>query len=156
ESPASAVRTRLALRADVAGVRARVLADVTDSKTPRPLLLDRLTALEEFGIESSATAVPPLLNSPSPDVAARALAGLPRVGGRGAGDAILAAYPALPAALKPRAREVLFGRAAWAAAFIARVDAGTIPAAEVPVEQVRLLALLGDKGIDAAVRKHWG
>jgi putative heme-binding domain-containing protein len=66
------------------------------------------------------------------------------------------AYPSLPAAIKPRAREVLFGRKEWARSFLALVDAGKVPPAEVPVEQVRLLALLGDKEIDAAVRKHWG
>src|SRR5207249_9639843 len=59
-------------------------------------------------------------------------------------------------ALKPRAREILFGRKEWARAFLALVDAGKVPPADVPVEQVRLLALLGDKDIDAAVRKHWG
>ena len=44
----------------------------------------------------------------------RALTILGRVGGPGVGDAILKAYPAMPAALKPRARETLFGRAEWA------------------------------------------
>jgi putative heme-binding domain-containing protein len=62
----------------------------------------------------------------------------------------------MPATLKLRAREVLFGRAAWAKLFLKLVDSGVVPAADVPVEQVRLLALLGDKDIDAALHKHWG
>jgi putative heme-binding domain-containing protein len=36
------------------------------------------------------------------------------------------------------------------------VDVGKVAPAGVPVEQVRLLSLLGDPAIDAAVRKHWG
>jgi putative heme-binding domain-containing protein len=59
-------------------------------------------------------------------------------------------------AVRSKARGVLFGRAEWAKAFLAAVEAGTIPAADVPVEQVRLLALLDDPAVDAAVRKHWG
>src|SRR4029077_12403792 len=79
-----------------------------------------------------------------------------RVGGADVGAAIVKAYPAMPVALRPRAREVLFGRKEWAKVFLALVDSGKVMPAAVPVEQVRLLALLGDKDIDAAVRKHWG
>ncbi|HEY3788365.1 MAG TPA: c-type cytochrome, partial [Urbifossiella sp.] len=78
------------------------------------------------------------------------------IGGTNTGAAIIKAYAALPAAVKPRARDVLFGRKEWARAFLVQVDAGKIAPANVPLEQVRLLALLEDKGIDASVRKHWG
>src|SRR5262249_25672986 len=86
----------------------------------------------------------------------RSLAILGRIGGPGVREAILKAYPTMPSTTQSRAREVLFGRKEWAKAFLALVEAGKVPPAEVPVEQVRLLALLGDKDIDAAVRKHWG
>ena len=156
EAPADAVRTRLALRAGVAAARDRVRADLAGPNPPRPAVLGRLAVLEEFGGEGDVPAALPHLASADPDVQRAALAVLARAGGAGAGAAIVKAYPALPAAVRPRAREALFGRAGWAKAFLALVEAGTVPPAEVPVEQVRRLALLNDPAVDAAVRKHWG
>jgi putative membrane-bound dehydrogenase-like protein len=155
-APTNAARTRLALRAGLAAARERVHADLADPKTPRPLLLERLATLDELGTDSCVPAVLPLLSSNVADIQFRALSVLGRVGGPGVGDTILKAYPSLPSPAKSRAREVLFGRKEWARAFLAVVEAGTIPSADVPVEQVRLLALLDDPAIDAAVRKHWG
>lgn len=154
--PTSAVRTRLALRAGTAAARDRLHADLALPTTPRPLLLERLAVLEDLGDASCVPVVVPLLSAADKEVQRRAITVLARVGGADAGDAIVRAYPALPEALKPPARVALFGRAEWANGFLKLVDSGTVPATEVPVEQVRLLALLGDKDIDAAVRKHWG
>ncbi|HET6573441.1 MAG TPA: PVC-type heme-binding CxxCH protein [Fimbriiglobus sp.] len=156
ESPTDAAQTRLALRAGVAAARDQVHADLADPTTPRPLLLERLAAFEELGTEGCAPVVLRLLSSNQADVQLLALSVLGRVGGPGAGDAILKAYPALPKPAQARARDVLFGRKDWARAFLAVVDAGTVAPMDVPVEQVRLLALFADPGIDAAVRKHWG
>jgi putative membrane-bound dehydrogenase-like protein len=150
------VLTRLALRTGVDQARELVHYDVANPSTSRPFLLERLAVLEELGDESCVRVVVPHLASKDAEVQRRALSVLGRVGGADAGAAIVKAYPAMPAALKPRAREAVFGRAGWAKAFLALVDSGAVPVAEVPVEQVRLLALLGDKEIDAAVRKHWG
>lgn len=155
-SPTSAARTRLALRAGVTAARDRVHADLVDPTTSRPLLLERLTTLEELGTESCVPPVLGLLASHHADVQLLALSVLGRVGGPGVGEAILKAYPSLPQPAKARARDVLFGRKEWAKAFLAVVEAGTVAPADVPVEQVRLLALFADPGIDAAVRKHWG
>jgi putative heme-binding domain-containing protein len=155
-APADEVLTRLALRADFGTVRDRVQADVADPMTSRSLRLERLATLEELGDDTCVPVVLPHLMSADVAVQRRALAVLSRVGGPGVAEAILQAYPALPGALKARAREVLFGRTEGAKAFLALVDSGKLPPVDVPLEQVRLLALLGDPGIDAAVRKHWG
>jgi putative membrane-bound dehydrogenase-like protein len=155
-APTNELATRLALRANIGEARDRVHADLGDAKTPRPQMLERLTLLEELGDPTCLSRVEPLLASPDDEVKRRALAVLARVGTDDTGRAIVAAYPGLPAALKLRAREVLFGRKEWARAFLKLVDEGKVPPADVPVEQVRLLALLGDKDIDAAMRKHWG
>ena len=40
--------------------------------------------------------------------------------------------------------------------FLERVDNGEIAAAEVPIDQLRQVALHGDPRLDALVRKHWG
>jgi putative heme-binding domain-containing protein len=148
--------TRLALRANLPEARDCVLADVADANSPRKLLVERLAVLEEFGTEKCAPMVERLLTSKDAEVQKRALAVLARVGAATSGSAIVKAYGAMPEALKPRARDVLFGRAEWARAFLALVDAKAVAPADVPVEQVRLLALLNDKDIDASVKKHWG
>src|SRR5262249_34881039 len=110
----------------------------------------------EFGTEESAAVVAPLLRCDDAEVRAKAIAVLARVGGQRAGETLLAAYPMMSPPEKARARDALFGRKAWAQAFLDRVAAGEVSAAEVPVDQVRRLALLGDPEIDDAVRKHWG
>ena len=156
KEPTSPVRTRLAFRAGLPTVRERVHEDLEDPKTPRPLLLERLTLLEDIGGPTSVTVVRPFLTSTDVEVRNRALGVLARLGGAEAGSAIVAAYPTLPDPLKPRAQEALFGRRGWAKAFLALVDSGKVAPADVRVEQVRLLALLEDKDIDTAVRKHWG
>jgi putative membrane-bound dehydrogenase-like protein len=155
-APASELATRLALRAGIAAARDAVHDDLRASKTPRQLLIERLAVLEELGTPECVSLVQPHLVAKDAEVQRRALAVLARVGGTDGGAVVLKAYPSLPAALRPRAREVLFGRKEWARGFLALVDAGKVKPAEVAVEQVRLLALLGDKEIDATVRKHWG
>jgi putative membrane-bound dehydrogenase-like protein len=154
--PEAVATTRLALRAGLPPARDRVLADVADPKTSQVRLLERLAVLEELGDSTGLAVVRPLLESTDANVQKAVLAVLARVGEPDTGSAIVSAYPRLPAALKSRAREVLFGRRPWARAFLDRVEAGSITAAEVPLEQVRLLAFLDDPAIDAVVRKHWG
>lgn len=152
----SELTTRLALRAGLGEARECVHDDVANPKTPHPLLVARLALLEELGNADCLTVVQPHLISSDAEVQKRAFTVLARVGTAGTGEVIMKAYPNLPVALKPRARDILFGRKEWAKAFLAFVDSGKVPPADVPVEQVRLLAFLGDKDIDATVRKHWG
>jgi len=154
--PASTVRLRLAIRAGIASAREFLHAELANAKTPRAVVLERLGILQELGNAGCLPVVLPLLASTDLEVQKRALTVLARVGGAEAGGAIVKDYPTMPAALKPRAREVLFSRKEWAKGFLALLAGGRAQPAEVPVEQVRLLALLGDREIDAAVRKHWG
>jgi putative heme-binding domain-containing protein len=152
----SELTTRLALRAGIGEARDRVHDDIASSKTPQQFLVERLSLLEELGNPACITVVQPHLTSLDAEVQKRVLAVLARFGGTDTGDAIVKAYPTMSVALKLRAREILFSRKEWAKAFLVTVDAGKVQPADVPVEQVRLLALLGDKDIDATVRKHWG
>ncbi|HUR54097.1 MAG TPA: c-type cytochrome, partial [Gemmataceae bacterium] len=154
--PADTVRVRLAMRAEIATAREFVHAELASAKSRRSIVLDRLAILQELGDAGCVPVVLPLLASTDADVQKSALTVLAHVGGAEVGEGILKAYPAMPAALRSQAREALFGRKEWAKGFLATVDAGMVKPADVPVEQVRRLALLGDKDIDAAVRKHWG
>jgi putative membrane-bound dehydrogenase-like protein len=148
--------TRLAIRAGIREASEHVIDDLANPKLPRPLLMQRLAILEEFGDASCLSRVQPHLDSADAEVQKRVLALLARVGDAKTGEALTSRYRTMPAALQSRAREVLFGRKEWANAFLRLIDAGTVPPAEVPVEQVRLLALLEDATINNAVRKHWG
>lgn len=60
--------------------------------------------------------------------------------------------PALASAI----RDVLLARPASARAWLTAVDRGDVPAAVTPLEQIRRVALFGDKDLDALVTKHWG
>src|SRR5205823_8768147 len=68
DAPTHPTRTRLALRAGLAAARDRVYADLADPRTPRPLLLDRLAALEELGDSTCLSVVLPLLGSADAEV----------------------------------------------------------------------------------------
>ncbi len=61
-----------------------------------------------------------------------------------------------PAELKNRIRNVLLGRTASAALWLAAVDQGKIPAADTPIEQIRRVSLLNDAELDRLVIRHWG
>ncbi len=63
--------------------------------------------------------------------------------------------PSSPA-VQSRIRDVMVSRTDLAKAWLMAVDAGTIPAAATSLEQIRRVALLGDKNLDALVVKHWG
>jgi putative heme-binding domain-containing protein len=65
-------------------------------------------------------------------------------------------YETMPSALKSAARDLLFSRTASASAFLDRVASHSGWAQEVPTAQVRLIAALSSKDLDARVRKVWG
>src|SRR5262249_44390145 len=69
---------------------------------------------------------------------------------------LLQRYDRLTPPVRSRVRDVLFSNRDSARAFLQRVDDKRIAALDVPVEQVRRLALIDDKQIEALVRKHWG
>jgi len=154
--PAATVRVRLAIRAGSATAREFVHAELANPETPRLRLLEGLAILQELGDAGCVPSVLPLLASRDAEVQRLALGVLSRVGGPKVVEAILKAYPAMPSAVQVRARDVLFGRAEWARAFLGLIEAGWVKADDVPVEQVRLIALLDDRELDALVRKHWG
>jgi putative membrane-bound dehydrogenase-like protein len=69
---------------------------------------------------------------------------------------LLELYPAMPAALRGRARAVLASRVSWAAALLAAAESGTVGRDEIPPDQVRRIALHQDANLDAAVARLFG
>ena len=90
------------------------------------------------------------------DVRAAALAALQGFDDAAVATEVLKQYPAFPAELRQRAVTLLASRPAWAAALLAAVDGGIVAKQDVPIEQVRRLALHNDAKLDAMVAKTFG
>jgi putative membrane-bound dehydrogenase-like protein len=91
-----------------------------------------------------------------PAVQMAALETLARDRGGDVADALLAAYARKPPSWRAKARGLLLGRKAWADLFLKAVDAKAIDPAEVPVDELRAVALHNDPALNDLVRKHWG
>jgi putative heme-binding domain-containing protein len=155
--PADILRLRLALRAGVAGASSAVLTGAADPVTAPARRRELLGLLADLGDSQSVPVALGLLEGDHPpDVQDAALDVLARRGDDRAMAKLLERYSRPPAALRARLREVLLSRPASARAFLETVDRREIAAGEVPVDQLRLVALHGDPKLDALVRKHWG
>lgn len=65
-------------------------------------------------------------------------------------------YRSGSADLKRRIRAILLSRPASAGRLLALVEDGGIPASEIPVDELRVIALFSDRSLEELVRKHWG
>lgn len=157
QQPGEIVRLRLAVRAGVAEAIRSVREEVIEPGITAERRVALLGLLTMMGSISDMPIAFELLRSGQPiEVRAAALDLVARHGQDTASAPLLAAYATSSPSFRARLREVLLGRRVWARAFLDRVDRGEIPAAEVPLDQLRGLALLEDPDIDALVRKHWG
>ncbi|WP_435011596.1 PVC-type heme-binding CxxCH protein [Tundrisphaera lichenicola] len=157
DDPADLLRLRLAIRAEVAGARASVLEGAATPATPPARRRELLGLLADLGDSRAAPVALAILegNNP-PDVQIEALEVLARHGDDRSAARLLECYPNRTEALRTKIREVLLSRPGSARSLLDRVDRGEIAAEDIPVEQLRRVALHGDPGLDALVRKHWG
>jgi putative membrane-bound dehydrogenase-like protein len=114
------------------------LADAIQPDSAEPLLRLVTSTTEPESIRSAALAAISRLNTD--EITARLLAELPK----------------LPSKLKSQTIDVLLGRKASAAALLKQVDRGELKPSDLPVDQVRRVALFEDAELDALVTKHWG
>jgi putative heme-binding domain-containing protein len=150
------LRTRLALEAGLDGPHTR-LVDELKSTESKSQLIERLAILKDYGREDCVPAVLALLADDRPDdLRGAALAVLLRFSRDDITQAVIAAYPRMSDDLKSRARDLLFSRPASSLVFLKLVDDRQVPADQVPVEQLRRLALFNNCDVDGLVRKHWG
>lgn len=84
------------------------------------------------------------------------LAGLETIDNPKTPKHVLAAYPKWSPAVKKRAVGLLTARPAWALALLTAVDAGTVPKADVTVDQVRPVLAFRNADLTKLVEKHWG
>jgi putative heme-binding domain-containing protein len=71
-------------------------------------------------------------------------------------EGLLATYPTMNAHLRGKTRDLFFSRKPWTREFLTAIDSGKIAATEVPVEELRTVALHQDRQLDDLVRKYWG
>jgi putative membrane-bound dehydrogenase-like protein len=120
----------------------------------------RLSYLHLFDETAESPPVTTLLklaeSDPSPIVQAAAIDVLKRSDDSQVADTLIKLYAGKPEPWRAHARSVLLGRKPWAKLFLGEVDRGRLAAKEVPLDDLRAIALHKDKELDALVRKHWG
>jgi putative membrane-bound dehydrogenase-like protein len=149
---------RLLIRLGHRPAQERAIALALDRNTPAAM---RLAMLRTAGEVATSECVKPLLKllsaaGESEELRLTAMTALQRFEDPRISEALLRGYDKMNARLRSRARALLFGRKAWALAFLQGIERGTYPAAEVAVEELRPLTLFQDKQLDEMVRKHWG
>ena len=116
-----------------------------------------LGLLERFGQADCVPIVLDLLNDKeSEDVQAVSITVLNRFGAKELTDRLIASYPKLSESLRSRSRDGLFSRPESAGAFLKLIEKKRVDPQDVPVGQLRQIALHENEELNAMVRKHWG
>lgn len=122
-------------------------------------LNQRLAFVQIFGevnLPQSVDALLRIVESDVPDaLQMAALSSLTRYNEPRIGEAVVARYPALSVDAKTAALTLLASRSAWTLALLQAVDTGTIDAAGIPNDTVRLMTMHTDAAVTDLVRKHW-
>ena len=128
-----------------------------DAKAPDA---DRIALIDLLGQTAKPDCVPTLLqaltDAKTDAVRAAVLTALQPFADPHISGEVLSLYPKWSADLKGRAQSLLCGRAASGLELLRAVDDGRIAEREVPLDQLRRLALLHDAAIDKLIAKHWG
>jgi putative heme-binding domain-containing protein len=156
-APSDFARSRLAMRAGISGAASAVIAEAKNPTTTPARRRELLGLLVELGGAGGVpVALGLLAESQSFEVQSAALDVLARHGDESVAARLLERYPKAAPPLRARMRDVLLARPASARAFLERVERKEIDPAEISIEQLRLVAVHADPGLDAIVRKHWG
>jgi putative heme-binding domain-containing protein len=151
------LRLRLAIRAENKAAYDQVLNTVAANDTNSDTRLALLAILDELAGDDCMPVVIKMITAEQPEaVEMAALKLLGRFSDESITNVLLVNYANMTPALKARSRDALFRRPDSTRAFLSLVDKGTIPAAEVPLDELRRVSLHDDAELDALVRKHWG
>src|SRR5262249_18094574 len=131
---------RLMLRLGSGEALNSALRRVADVAAPERERVALLAGLAQIAKPEAVPVLLKLLADPKEPVRAAALAALQPFPDPAVAEAVLAAYPKLSPTLRGKAQALLAGRPASSLALLKAVDAGRIPAKDVPLETVRLLA----------------
>ncbi len=159
ERPTDAAMIRLAARFGSREAIEQAEA-IAAGKTDGADASQRLAMIDLLGELRDPTTIDLLLRlatgeAPAP-IATAALNALGRFEAERIARTLLDAYLQRNASWRGHARDILFSRSAWVRAFLDAIDARRIDPSEVPLEQVRRIASLGETELDKRVHKHWG
>lgn len=157
QRPHSAMLVRLALRLGSGDARAEALERVQTKATPAA---ERLAYIDLLGQSARPECQLVLLHlieaTNSKPIRMAALSALQAFDDPAVAAAVLKDYADMDADLRSRARALLVGRPAWAAALLDAVQAGRLSRQDVPLDQVRQILLHGDQSLSARVNALWG
>jgi putative heme-binding domain-containing protein len=157
-APDDLALVRLAARTGSSDARAEARQRALDAARPAEQRVGAIALLGEVGDADSVEPLLTLFQAKDAAIQAASLAALARFDDQRIAAALVEKLkqPELEAALRTKCIDVLLARKAWAAALLAAVDSGAIPAKDITVDQLRVVALHADPALDAAVKKHWG
>jgi putative membrane-bound dehydrogenase-like protein len=148
---------RIACRLGNRAAYHRILKLVGNSDTPSASRKELLSILGELGDRDCVAPILAIVRDPHDLLLqAAALSTLAHFDEPQIADAVLAEYPRMTTALRTAARGLLFARREWARQLLAAIKQEKIRLAEVPVEEVRRVALYKDDALDTTVRELWG
>ncbi|MGE0608468.1 MAG: PVC-type heme-binding CxxCH protein [Pirellulales bacterium] len=156
--PDDRVLLQLALAVGLREPFERLLIEANRPTVDSGRRVELLSLLAETGDIAAVAPLLSALEADAPDAAnATAIAALSRYDDPRIATALLALYAGTRSEdLRFKIRDALLGRKGSAGQLLALVDQGDLPAASIPLEQVRKVALLAEPDLDELVRKHWG
>jgi len=148
---------RLAARLGNASAQRRAAELATDIQRVESERIAALAVVAEVGATDNIAALLALVESDaSAAVRLAACDALGRFDDPRIADTLLERWGRFDDRLQAKVCDLLLGRKASAAVLLACVDRGEVPAEKISVDQLRLVALHQDAGLDALVKKHWG
>lgn len=121
---------------------------------------DRIHLIEALGQVGNPACIPALeklfVESKSNELRLAALGALQAFPEPQVWNRILSLYPSLSGDLRSRAQTFLLSRPSSALVFLQTLDAGKLSPQDVPVDQIRRVALFDNTEIKKLVAKHWG
>ena len=157
KQPRDAALVSLALRLGLQEARDEALRRATLLNT-RPS--ERVTLVEALGDATPPGAAAALLKCAGKgeprEVRGAALAALQRFDDPAVAEAVLKLYRDFPADLRARAVTMLTSRARWARSLLEAIEGGDVDRKDLPIDQVRRLALHRDPNVDALSTRLYG
>ena len=154
--PRTATALRLALRLGLPAARAEAADGAGVKGIP---LSDRVALIEAIGDVRRSELLPALVeclgHSQPKEVRVAAMTALQQYDDPAVPQAVLRQYPQMPPDLRSVALTLLASRASWASALLSAVESGAVTKGDIPMEQVRRMALHGDAALDAQVSRLW-
>ncbi len=155
--PTDPTLASLALEIGLEGAASSIATAAGDPNIPEEQRLNLLRALDHSGDpDSLKLLLPSLERTNSPRMLVALLQSLGRLEDEALTTRCVALLQHPQQSVRDAARKLLLSRPASTRAVFAQIDAGRLAAADVPLDEVRLVALHGDPVLDAFVRRHWG